>query len=93
MGHPDLPYVHVPESTALGALLTAYSPHAAATMAKATRTVSKYDTAINSFAPIDVEAGKDVFPLAAVGPKQDSITQAHVGKGRFNEAEYSCSVN
>lgn len=32
----------------------------------------------------DLEAGKGgavQFPLAHVGPKQDSITQSHVGKG------------
>uniref|UniRef100_A0A383VUM2 Amino acid transporter transmembrane domain-containing protein n=2 Tax=Tetradesmus obliquus TaxID=3088 RepID=A0A383VUM2_TETOB len=37
---------------------------------------------------MDVEAGKRVFPLAAVGPKQDSITQAHVGKGEWYHAGY-----
>jgi hypothetical protein len=30
-------------------------------------------------AAVCLEGGK--FPLAPVGPKQDSITQAHVGKG------------
>jgi hypothetical protein len=42
---------------------------------------AKTNSVRGSFIPVDVEAGKDVFPLAAVGPKQDSITQAHVGKG------------
>lgn len=82
MDRPYHIYAHVPESTVLGALLTANSPHAAAAAMKAvSRSEYKDDTARRGFVPADVEAGRAVFPLAAVGPKQDSITQAHVGKG------------
>lgn len=39
----------------------------------------------------DVETGKDSvqFPLAPLGPKQESITQSHIGKGARRYADHN----